>query len=123
MISTCWRTSGSPARTETAAASVELPAILSVLEPLRAEGVRISIDDFGTGYTSLSVLPELPLDEISYGYDLLQGYYFSRPLPEADLVDYLRSRTVDRSVGRRGAHRAGARWPGGARSVGGAGQR
>jgi len=36
----------------------------AVLGPLRDHGVRISIDDFGTGYTSLSALPELPLDEL-----------------------------------------------------------
>ena len=37
---------------------------LTVLGPLRARGVRISMDDFGTGFTSLSVLPDLPLDEL-----------------------------------------------------------
>jgi len=36
----------------------------------------------------------------SYGYDLLQGYHFSRPLPEADLLDYLRSRSVDGGAAR-----------------------
>jgi EAL domain-containing protein (putative c-di-GMP-specific phosphodiesterase class I) len=36
----------------------------AVLGPLRDHGVRISIDDFGTGYTSLSALPDLPLDEL-----------------------------------------------------------
>jgi EAL domain-containing protein (putative c-di-GMP-specific phosphodiesterase class I)/GGDEF domain-containing protein len=36
----------------------------AVLGPLRDYGIRISIDDFGTGYTSLSALPELPVDEL-----------------------------------------------------------
>ncbi len=36
----------------------------AVLGPLRNHGIRISMDDFGTGYTSLSALPELPLDEL-----------------------------------------------------------
>jgi EAL domain-containing protein (putative c-di-GMP-specific phosphodiesterase class I) len=35
-----------------------------VLGPLRDHGIRISMDDFGTGFTSLSALPELPLDEL-----------------------------------------------------------
>ena len=37
---------------------------LTVLHPLRDLGVRISMDDFGTGFTSLSALPDLPLDEL-----------------------------------------------------------
>ena len=37
---------------------------LTVLRPLRDLGVRISMDDFGTGFTSLSALPDLPLDEL-----------------------------------------------------------
>jgi len=36
----------------------------AVLGPLRDHGIRISMDDFGTGFTSLSALPELPLDEL-----------------------------------------------------------
>lgn len=31
----------------------------------------------------------------SYGFDLLQGYHFARPLPEADLVELLRSEPED----------------------------
>jgi len=50
--------------TETAAAAVDVVGLVALLEPLRDRGVRISIDDFGTGYTSLSVLPDLPLDEL-----------------------------------------------------------
>jgi len=36
----------------------------AVLGPLQDHGVRISMDDFGTGFTSLSALPDLPLDEL-----------------------------------------------------------
>ncbi|MDA8295713.1 MAG: GGDEF domain-containing phosphodiesterase [Actinomycetota bacterium] len=49
--------------TETAAAS-DLAQAVKLLRPLYERGVRISIDDFGVGYTSLSVLPELPLNEL-----------------------------------------------------------
>ena len=49
--------------TETAE-SADLLLAVSRLRPLHEVGVRISIDDFGTGYTSLSVLPQLPLNEL-----------------------------------------------------------
>jgi EAL domain-containing protein (putative c-di-GMP-specific phosphodiesterase class I) len=48
--------------TETAA--IDLLRAVDLLRPLHDRGVRVSIDDFGTGYTSLSVLPDLPLDEL-----------------------------------------------------------
>ncbi len=48
--------------TETAA--IDLLQAVDLLRPLHDRGVRVSIDDFGTGYTSLSVLPDLPLDEL-----------------------------------------------------------
>jgi PAS domain S-box/PAS domain S-box/diguanylate cyclase (GGDEF) domain len=37
---------------------------LSVMNRLRAMGVRISIDDFGTGYSSLSYLKRFPIDTV-----------------------------------------------------------
>jgi EAL domain-containing protein (putative c-di-GMP-specific phosphodiesterase class I)/GGDEF domain-containing protein len=48
--------------TETAA--IDLLQAVALLRPLHDRGVRVSIDDFGTGYTSLSALPDLPLDEL-----------------------------------------------------------
>ncbi|MDQ6692660.1 MAG: EAL domain-containing protein, partial [Candidatus Dormibacteraeota bacterium] len=36
----------------------------SLLEPLRARGVRIAVDDFGTGYSSLASLQHFPVDII-----------------------------------------------------------
>jgi EAL domain-containing protein (putative c-di-GMP-specific phosphodiesterase class I)/GGDEF domain-containing protein len=48
--------------TETVVA--DLSQAVKRLRPLHAMGVRISVDDFGSGYTSLSALPEMPLDEI-----------------------------------------------------------
>ncbi|MGH8981797.1 MAG: putative bifunctional diguanylate cyclase/phosphodiesterase, partial [Acidimicrobiales bacterium] len=38
------------------------PEIRTVLERIRASGVRVAVDDFGTGYSSLSWLARLPLD-------------------------------------------------------------
>jgi diguanylate cyclase len=48
--------------TETAVA--DLSQAVSRLSPLRAMGIRIAVDDFGSGYTSLSQLPDMPLDEL-----------------------------------------------------------
>src|SRR5450432_628152 len=39
-------------------------AALSMLQHLRAIGVRIALDDFGTGYSSLSYLQRFPFDKI-----------------------------------------------------------
>src|ERR1700735_2920970 len=36
----------------------------SVLQSLRAKGMRLAVDDFGTGYSSLSYLPRFPLDAL-----------------------------------------------------------
>jgi EAL domain-containing protein (putative c-di-GMP-specific phosphodiesterase class I) len=36
----------------------------TMLDELRAMGVKIAIDDFGTGFSSLSQLQQLPIDEI-----------------------------------------------------------
>jgi diguanylate cyclase (GGDEF)-like protein len=47
--------------TETAALD-HLDLTVSVLEDIRAMGVRCAIDDFGTGYSSLSHLTKLPID-------------------------------------------------------------
>lgn len=38
--------------------------VLSMLERLKALGVRLSIDDFGTGYSCLSYLKDLPIDKM-----------------------------------------------------------
>jgi EAL domain-containing protein (putative c-di-GMP-specific phosphodiesterase class I) len=36
----------------------------SILQTLRARGVRVAIDDFGTGYSSLSYLRKFPIDAL-----------------------------------------------------------
>jgi EAL domain-containing protein (putative c-di-GMP-specific phosphodiesterase class I) len=42
----------------------DVPATRSVLEQLRALGVRISFDDFGTGYSGLNYLHRFRLDKV-----------------------------------------------------------
>jgi diguanylate cyclase (GGDEF)-like protein len=37
---------------------------LSIMQDLRAIGVRLSVDDFGTGYSSMAYLKILPVDEL-----------------------------------------------------------
>ncbi|MFW5927002.1 MAG: EAL and GGDEF domain-containing protein [Wenzhouxiangella sp.] len=38
--------------------------VTSILERLRATGIRLAMDDFGTGYSSLAYLKELPFDTL-----------------------------------------------------------
>ena len=38
--------------------------VASVMEKLKALGVKLSIDDFGTGFSSLSILHRFPLDSL-----------------------------------------------------------
>lgn len=107
------------------------------LQRLADAGFTLSLDDFGTGFSSLSLVHELPFDEIKIdisfvrriktpegkvlvrtivdmghamqlalvaegvedgetaetlqemGVEMLQGYYFSRPLPKEDCAAYI----------------------------------
>lgn len=50
------------------------PATVSeVLHALRRIGIRLAIDDFGTGQTSLSLLKELPLNEVKIDKSFVQN--------------------------------------------------
>jgi diguanylate cyclase len=56
---------------------------LTVLNDLRAHGIRISIDDFGSGYSALSYLRELPIDEMKICRQLVEPIIRD---PRADAV-------------------------------------
>lgn len=58
--------------TETAVIA-NLSETLTVLEQLRALGVRVALDDFGTGYSSLGTLSTLPVDTLKIDRSLVDG--------------------------------------------------
>jgi EAL domain-containing protein (putative c-di-GMP-specific phosphodiesterase class I) len=116
----------------------ELSAPLEILTRLRLKRFSLSIDDFGTGHSSLSLLRDMPFDELkidqgfvhgaasndmlraiyhaslglaqqlgmktvaegvedradwdflrSTGCDLAQGYFIAKPMPAAEIPDWI----------------------------------
>jgi predicted signal transduction protein with EAL and GGDEF domain len=50
--------------------------VIEVLETLSQMGVRVSIDDLGTGYSSLTLLKDLPVDEVKIDKSFVQPIEF-----------------------------------------------
>ena len=58
--------------TESALLNVS-PKVVSILNELRAMGIRIGVDDFGTGYASMAYVRHLPLDFIKIDQSFVSG--------------------------------------------------
>ena len=58
--------------TESALLNVS-PRVLTILNELRALGIRIGVDDFGTGYASMAYVRHLPLDFIKIDQSFVSG--------------------------------------------------
>ncbi|QSB13948.1 bifunctional diguanylate cyclase/phosphodiesterase [Natronosporangium hydrolyticum] len=71
--------------TETVITS-EQPGVLEALRNVRALGVRLSVDDFGTGYASLTLLTQVPLDEVK-----LDGEFVARAAESVEAAAIVRT--------------------------------
>lgn len=87
-------------------------SVVNSINALRAYGFKISVDDFGSGYSCLNQIASIPADIIkldlvfashglktemernlaySFGCDVIQGYFYSKPLPVNEFeVNYLK---------------------------------
>ena len=75
----------------------------NILESLQKKGAVTLLDDFGSGYSSYGVLQDYNFDILKIDMslvrqivflrendcDCIQGYYYSKPLPEDEFLEYL----------------------------------
>ena len=71
---------------------------LRLLEPLRAEGVKISLDDFGCGHSSLASLTRLPFDIIKIDQQFVRALAKDRHAPAIIEMILAMSASLDYTV-------------------------
>jgi EAL domain-containing protein (putative c-di-GMP-specific phosphodiesterase class I) len=79
------------------------PAALEILTRLRLKRVGVSIDDFGTGHSSLTLLQDIPFDELKIDRRFVHGAHRDAArsailLPSLDMARQLGLKTVAEGV-------------------------
>lgn len=85
--------------------------LVTKLEQLREQGVRVAMDDFGTGYSSLNILQRLTLDRLKIDRSFVSGeeaednaFEIARTI--LTLADHLRLATIAEGIETQDQHQA-----------------
>lgn len=70
------------------------PADDAIVRTVRELALRLGLDAVAEGVETGELFERMQ----SYGFDLLQGYYFCRPLEEPDLLGFVRSKEIGAEV-------------------------